>query len=116
MAAAAPRAPYELPGVALTARADTEAGWFSETDATPTFVAAIEYAANAPRDLKLITTVMDADDKVVARREETVADDEHRYRVKKATLDRLPAGEYTAQFRLSDGGREVTRNVRFSVR
>jgi hypothetical protein len=111
-----PPAPQELPGVTFAVEADTDTGWFAETETTLTFVATLEYAENAARGLKLTTTVSNAAGKTVAQRNETLADEEHRYRVKKVVLNRLPAGEYVATFGLAADAQSITRTVRFSVR
>jgi len=111
-----PTEPQQLPGVTFAVKASTDTGWFAENETTVTFVATLQYAPTAPRGLKLATTVSNAAGKTVTQREETLADDEHRYRVKKVVLDRLPVGEYVAQFTLAAGTQQSTREVRFSVR
>lgn len=111
-----PAPPPELAGVTFTAKPEPEAGVFAGVDALLTFVVTVDYAEAAPRNLKLIVTVKDGDGKVAVEREETIADEQHRYRVKKVLLDRLPPGDYVGRFTLMATGKEAVREVKFVVR
>jgi hypothetical protein len=105
----------ELTGVTFTVKPETEAGDFAEAEAL-TFVLTVDYAEAAPRLLKLTATVTDAKGKVVLEREETIADEQYRYRIKKILLDPLSPGDYVGRFKLSAEAGELTQEVQFSVR
>lgn len=110
---ASPEPLDDLTGV--TFAVSPEAATFAGADNLPTFELTMDYATIAPSTLRLRLKITGANGKVVLEREESLADEQSRYRVKKVVLDKLPLGEYDAEFKLVAGKAEISRKVRFWV-